>query len=126
MGIDMCISGHQHDLYIFEPGFITPNTKLKYHSSYYENKKYNGYLTDFKFPCILVSKRGRTQTDDSALTNMKEQIGAYISVDFAKNEQVITYNTSNGDLVDVVNPFVGVDNPENEKSYGNKIVFPLY
>lgn len=118
MGIDMCISGHQHDLFIFEPGLITPNETLIYNKKYYENKKYKGYLTDFNFVNILVSKRGKTQTDDSSLTNTKDQIGALIRVDFTENKQTITYNTSSGELVDIVNPFY-------EKDYGNTIVFPL-
>jgi hypothetical protein len=49
---------------------------------------------------------------------MKEQIGVLIRVDFTKNNQTITYNTSNGELVNVVNPFA-------IKDYGNTIVFPL-
>jgi hypothetical protein len=118
MEIDMCISGHQHDLFIFEPGLIEPNKTLKYNTKYYADKKYKGYLTDFNFVNILVSKRGKTQTDSSSLTNMKEQIGVLIKVDFNKNNQTLTYNTSSGELVDIVNPFY-------EKDYGNTIVFPL-
>jgi hypothetical protein len=49
---------------------------------------------------------------------MKEQIGVLIKVDFNKNNQTLTYNTSSGELVDIVNPFY-------EKDYGNTIVFPL-
>jgi predicted phosphodiesterase len=118
MEIDMCISGHQHDLMIFEPGLVKPNETLNYNPDFSSKKTYKGYLTDFNFNCILVSKRGKTQTDSSSLTNMKEQIGVLIRVDFTKNNQTITYNTSNGELVNVVNPFA-------IKDYGNTIVFPL-
>ena len=118
MEIDMCISGHQHDLMIFEPGLVKPNEKLNYNPAFSSKKTYKGYLTDFNFNCILVSKRGKTQTDSSSLTNMKEQIGVFIRVDFTKNNQTITYNTSNGELVNIVNPFA-------VKDYGNTIIFPL-
>lgn len=118
MGIDMCISGHQHDLFIFEPGLITPNETLKYNPAFTSKKTYKGYLTDFNFVNILVSKRGKTQTDSSALTNMNEQIGVFIKVNFEQNNQTITYNTSSGELVNIVNPFF-------EKDYGKTIVFPL-
>ena len=30
MNIDMCLSGHQHDLFVFEPNVLTPFEKLKY------------------------------------------------------------------------------------------------
>lgn len=116
--IDMCISGHQHDLMIFEPGLVKPNETLKYNPDFSSKKTYKGYLTDFNFNCILVSKRGKTQTDSSSLTNMKEQIGVLIKVDFNKNNQTITYNTSSGELVNIVNPFA-------EKDYGKTIIFPL-
>ena len=40
MDIDMVISGHQHDLLVFEPGTVTPNEKLTYNSEYKPGKTY--------------------------------------------------------------------------------------
>ena len=118
LNIDMCISGHQHDLLIFEPGKVTPNEVLTYNPLFSSKKTYKGYLTDFNFPCLTVSKRGKTQTDSASLTNMNEQIGVHIVVDFNEGNQCITFNTSNGDLVNVVNPYANID-------YNNKIIFNL-
>ena len=118
MNIDMCISGHQHDLLIFEPGVVTPNEVLKYNPLFSSKKTYKGYLTDFNFTCMTVSKRGKTQTDSASLTNMKEQIGVHIVVNFNQNNQEITFNTSNGDLVNVVNPYADIN-------YGKSINFSL-
>ena len=120
MNIDMVISGHQHDLYVFEPDTVTYNEKGKmvYNSKLYENKTYGGKMTEHNFINILVSKRGDTQTDDTKLTNMKSQIGLGIRVDFENNIQTCIYNTSNGEKVNVVAPFSEID-------YGDEIVFDL-
>lgn len=118
MDIDMCISGHQHQLLIFEPGVIAPNEVLYYNKDFSSKKKYNGYLTDFNFPCLTISKRGKTQTDSATLTNMNEQIGVHIVVDFDKENQTISFNTSSGELVNVVNPYAPIN-------YGKTFVFPL-
>ena len=127
MGIDMCISGHQHDLYVFEPGHIPAGDKLRFHTAYDPDDTYSGYLTDHNFVNILVSKRGHTQTEEVSSTYTKSHIGAFINVDFTKNEQTITYNTSDNDLVYIVNPFISIKDEKRltEKEYGEKIVFKL-
>ena len=118
MDIDMCISGHQHQLLIFEPGVVKPNEVLYYNKDFSSKEKYKGYLTDFNFPCMTISKRGKTQTDSTTLTNMNEQIGVYINVDFTKSMQNIAFNTSSGDLVSVVNPYAPIN-------YGKNFSFQL-
>ena len=114
----MCISGHQHDLLVFEPGTVTPNQKLKYNSEYKKDKTYNGYLTDFKFVNLGVSKRGYEQFDSSKLTSMKSQIGVYTSVDFNKNIQTVKFTNSKGEAVEVLNFYA-------EINYGDTLVFSL-
>lgn len=119
MNIDISLSGHQHDLLIFEPGTLTPGEKLTYTSEYNgKEKTIKAYVTDFTFPTLLVSKRGYAQTDSIPLKNMKSQIGVSVSVDLTNNTQTFIYNDSNGKHINMVNPFV-------EINYGNKIVFPL-
>jgi len=49
---------------------------------------------------------------------MNEQIGVHIVVDFNEGNQTITFNTSNGDLVNVVNPYADIN-------YNEKIIFKL-
>lgn len=117
LDVDMALSGHQHDLFVFEPGLVAPNEKLKYHGDY-GSKTYKGYLTDFNFPNLLISKRGFTQTDDSDLTKVKSQIGLKINVNFTNQTQICTYLTSYGDNVLISNPFA-------DKFYGDKIEISL-
>lgn len=107
MDIDMCLSGHQHDLLVFEPNTLTPYSKLKYNEAY-DSGTYKGYVTDFNFPNLLISKRGHTQIDSNALT-LKSHIGLTINVDFASQIQKAIYNTSNNEKVHMVNPFVDKD-----------------
>lgn len=120
MDIDMMISGHQHDLFVFEPDTVEYNSKGKmvYNPDYKANKTYGGLVTDHNFPNILVSKRGYTQTDDASLTNTKSQIGVGITVDFVNKTQKIVYNNSKGEKVHMVNAFAPI-------TYGEEIVFDL-
>ncbi len=110
MDIDMCVCGHQHEALIFEPQLVTPHEKLVYNPAY-DSGTYNGYLTDFDFPCLMVSKPGYTQTDE----NTKSQIGLYISADLTSGSQTCFYLNSDGKKVSVVNPFA-------LKDYGEEIV----
>ena len=120
MDIDMMISGHQHDLYVFEPDTVEYNEKGKmvYNPEFKENKTYGGKVTEHNFLNLLVSKRGKTQTDSASLTNMRYQIGMSTIVDFTSNTQTCIYNTSDGSRVNIVNPFAKI-------SYGDELVFDL-
>ena len=114
----MMISGHQHDLFIFEPGFeyeLQDGKMLWYDSG----NKYKGGVTEHNFLNVLVSKRGHTQTDSAKLTNMSSQIGLGIRVVFNKNIQSLVYNTSDGEKVNILSPFKPV------VDYGTDIVFDL-
>ena len=58
MNIDISLSGHQHDLLIFEPGTLTPGEKLTYTSEYNgKEKTIKAYVTDFFFPNIISLKK---------------------------------------------------------------------
>ena len=117
MDIDMFLCGHQHDIMIFEPGLIEPNTKLTYNSNY-KDGTYKGYLTDFNFPCFMISKPGFTFSDDVELHAAKSQIGLYIDVDLANKKETCAYMNSRGEKVDVMNMFY-------EKTYGTEIIIDL-
>ena len=118
MDIDMVISGHQHDLLVFEPGLITPFTDLTYNKDFVKSgKTTKAYLTDFNFPSFTVSKRGYTQTDDSSLT-LNSQIGLTIKVDFNNKTQTCIFNNSKGEKVNIVNPYFDVD-------YKDEIVYSI-
>ncbi len=106
---DMCVYGHQHDLYPFLDGQDTMyNEKgnLVYNSQFKgENKTYGGYLTDFEFNGFICGRRGSTQTDSVGAFNKSRHIGLGTSVDFTANSQVSVYINSKGERVAVFNPF---------------------
>ncbi len=115
MDVDMALCGHQHDLFIFEPGLITPEQKLTYNKAY-GGKQYKGYLLDFNFPSLMISKHGLTQTDDGGSHNA--MVGLTIQVDFDNKVQTCRYNNVKEEYIPVVNPFY-------EKSYGDTIRIDL-
>ena len=115
MNIDMMLTGHQHELFIFEPGLIEPEVNLKYNEAY-GGKKYKGYLLDFNFPTLMISKHGYTQVDEVSKPN--HMIGLHISVDFNNLRQTAIYNNVKHEKVSVVNPFY-------DKSYGDEIIISL-
>ena len=117
MEVNMVLSGHQHDLLVFEPNVVPSNEKLPYNEEY-KNGTFKGYLTNFNFPSLLISKRGYTQTDDNELNHSKSQIGLSIRVDLNKGIQTATYNNSKGEKVNMINPFAKID-------YGTEIVISL-
>ena len=117
MDIDIALSGHQHDLLVFEPNILPAEEKLPYNKDY-KNGTFKGYVTNFNFPNFLISKRGFTQTDDNDLNKVKSQIGLSVSVDFINQIQTVIYNNSNLDKVNIVNPFADID-------YGKEIVIDL-
>jgi hypothetical protein len=121
MDIDMVISGHQHDLYVFEPDTVKYNEKGKmlYNPKYTSSKTYGGYVTEHNFLNLLVSKRGFTQTDSDSLTRQDSQIGLGVRVNFAANEQVCVYNNSRGEKVSMIHAF------NDEIDYGTDLVFDL-
>ena len=117
MDIDMFLCGHQHEIMIFEPGLIEPNTKLTYNSQY-KKGTYNGYLTDFNFPTFMVSKQGFTFSDNNDLFGAKSHIGFFVNVDLVNNKEVCYYLNSRGEKVNVMNMYA-------EKTYGTEITIDL-
>lgn len=108
MDIDIALSGHQHDLLVFEPYILPSFEKLPYNEAY-KSGTFKGYVTDFNFPNFLISKRGYTQTDDNDLNKVKSQIGLSVSVDFVNQIQKVIYNNSLLEKVNIVNPFSEID-----------------
>ena len=116
INIDIMLSGHQHDLWVFEPNILTPHEELTYNKDYI-NGVDKGKVTDFKFPAFLISKRGLTQNDSAKLTQ-KTQIGLSVYVDFTTNTQTVIYNNSANQKVKMVNPFANY-------TYGEEIIINL-
>ena len=108
--LDISLSGHQHDIWIFEPGVVEPMEKMPYNSNY-SSSNHKGMVTDYNFPAFLVSKRGLTQTDSDELTQTT-QIG--LSVHVNETHQVLAFNNSNGEVLNMVNSFADI-------TYGKEI-----
>ena len=117
MDIDMYLCGHQHQLMIFEPGLVEPETELHYNSSF-KKGTYKGYLTDFNFPSFMVSKPGFTYSDSTELSGAKSHIGFYVDADLATGKEVCHYRNSKGEKVKVMNMYA-------EKDYGDTITVDL-
>ena len=118
MDIDMLICGHQHDIMIFEPGLVEPETELMFNSEYKKDKKYKGYLTDFNFPAFMVSKPGFTFSDEPSLHSARSQIGLFVDADLVAKKETCYYLNSKGEKVDVMNMWA-------EKHYGTEITIDL-
>ena len=118
MDFHMSVCGHQHQLMIFEPGLITPETSPLTYNSNYKKGTYNGYLTDFNFPTFMVSKPGLAFGDPTNLSGAKSHIGLYVNVDLAGNKETCYYLNSRGEKVDTMNMFF-------DKAYGQQIVIDL-
>ena len=117
MDIDMFICGHQHQLMIFEPGLITPNTELSYNPNF-KDGTYKGYLTDFNFPTFMVSKQGFTFSDSTNISKAKSHIGFFVDVNLTSNTELCYYLNSKGEKVEVMNMFY-------DKNYGTEISINL-
>ena len=111
MDIDMSVCGHQHEVLIFEPGLIAPGESLVYNPEYADGT-YSGYLTDFNFPNLMVSKPGYKQPESDG--NKSSHIGLLVKADLKTGSQRCIYLNSNGSKVGVVNPFA-------LKKYGDEI-----
>ena len=118
MDFHMSVCGHQHQLMIFEPGLVTPETSPLTYNSNYKKGTYNGYLTNFNFPTFMVSKPGLTFGDPTNLSGAKSHIGLYVNVDLAGNKETCHYLNSRGEKVDTMSMFF-------DKAYGQQIVIDL-
>lgn len=116
MSVDMNLCAHQHELLIFDPGKVAPNEKLTYNPAY-NSGTYNGYLTDFNFPSLMISKPGFIQSESDE--NEASHIGLVVEADLSGKTQTCYYVNANGEKVNVVNPFA-------EISYGKEILFPIH
>ena len=112
MDLDMCVCGHQHEVLIFEPGLVAPGQSPLIYNPDYAEGTYSGYLTDFNFPCLMVSKPGYKQPESDE--DKSSHIGLLVKADLKTGTQRCIYLNSVGSSVPVVNPFA-------LKTYGNEI-----
>lgn len=116
MDIDMLLVGHQHELYIFEPGLVPPEETPMQWNEAYGGGTHKGYLLDFNFPSLMCSKHGYDQTHDIEETN--KMVGLTVRVDLENREELCYYNNVKLEKIPVVNPFWS-------KTYGEEITIDL-
>lgn len=116
MNVDMNLCAHQHELLIFDPGKVAPGEPLTY-NPLYKNGTYKGYLTDFNFPSLMISKPGFLQSESDE--NEDSHIGLVIEADLEGKTQNCYYINANGEKVSVVNPFADIN-------YGTELQFPIH
>jgi hypothetical protein len=80
--IDMCLSGHKHELWPFIPGQAESEVPL--------NEK-DDYLTDFNFPGFLVGRRSLTIEGDTQSNGNDWYTGLLVRTDFAAGIQTACY-----------------------------------
>ena len=109
LGIDICLSGHQHKLYQFLPGAVEPGTTLVYTEGYsgVTGKEEGSYLTDFDFPAFLVGRRSLQQSGGTQSDGLTEYVGMEISVDLTAGKQTCRYINSQGETLTGWYAFVG-------------------
>lgn len=112
MDIDMLLVGHQHELYIFEPGLVPPEETPMQWNEAYGGGTHKGYLLDFNFPSLMCSKHGYDQTHDIEKTN--KMVGLTVRVDLKNREELCYYNNVKLEKIPVENPFWS-------KTYGEEI-----
>ena len=102
MDIDMCLSGHKHDLWPFIPGQVEPGTPVQWKDRT-EREFY--YLTDFNFPGFLVGRRSLTVEGDTQSNGNDQYTGLYVQVDFEAGIQTAYYHNSNHEVLVGEYPF---------------------
>ena len=96
MDIDMCLSGHKHELWPFIPGQVEGGTALN-------SKGY--YLTDFNFPGFLVGRRSLVQEGGTQSNGNDHYTGLCVHADFAAGTQTAYYHNSQLQILDGAFPF---------------------
>ena len=96
MDMDMCLSGHKHELWPFIPGQVEADAAL--------NKK-GHYLTDFNFPGFLVGRRSLSVDGGTQSNGNDHYTGLYVQVDFETGTQTALYRNSKQGILTGEYPF---------------------
>lgn len=102
MDIDMCLSGHKHELWPFIPGQVEPGTPVQWKDRT-EQEFY--YLTDFNFPGFLVGRRSLVQEGGTQISGNDQYTGLRVQADLKAGTQTAWYVNSNGEILSGTYPF---------------------
>lgn len=109
MGVDISLSGHEHELWPLLPGQYVPGQTLAYSVDYIgdSGKIEGGYLTDFQFPSFLVGRRSLRQQGGTQSSGNFQYTCLRVEADLAGGAQKVRYVNSEGETLIVVDPFEG-------------------
>ena len=96
MDIDMCLSGHKHELWPFIPGQAEANSPL--------NSK-GHYLTDFHFPGFLVGRRSLAVEGGTQGSGNDWYTGLRVHAEFGEGTQTACYVNSRQEILSGDYPF---------------------
>ncbi len=108
LDMDICLSGHKHQLWQMIPGATVPGETLVYNDAYSgsEGKVEGGTIIEHTFPAFLVGQRSMTQTGGTQSNGFTDYICLHTGVDFETGMQTSRYINSAGETVSMVYPFV--------------------
>ena len=109
MQIDICISGHEHELWQMLPGAVEPWTQLRYQTGYTgdSGEGPGGYLTDFAFPAFLAGRRSLDQSGGTQKDGSTDYVGMYVHAEPETGRQTVQYVNSRQEIISGIYPFVG-------------------
>ena len=112
---DISLSGHEHRLYQFLPGALTPGEPLVFSEAYAgkAGKVEGGTVTDFNFPSFLVGRRSLEQSGGTQGNGYSQYVGMQINANFENGEQTAAYINSEGRTLTGSYPFEGAYPEEN-------------
>ena len=112
---DISLSGHEHRLYQFLPGTLTPGEPLVFSEAYAgkAGKVEGGTVTDFNFPSFLVGRRSLEQAGGTQGNGYSQYVGMQIKANFTYGEQIARYINSQGHTLTGSYPFAGAYPEEN-------------
>lgn len=112
MEMDICLSGHRHQVWMMVPGAQEPDQPLTLSQGYAGStgKSAGGKVTDFSFPVFLVGQRSLEQTGGTQKLSATDYLCLHTRVDLAAGKQVSFYRNSRGETVRFYYPFAS-DSP---------------
>ncbi len=107
MEMDICLSGHKHQVWMMLPDTLVPGEVLVYNDAYSGKtaKKEGGTVAPFHFPAFLVGQRSLAQLGGTQENGHTDYLCLHTSVDLEAGKQVSRYINSRQEIVSVVYPF---------------------
>ena len=99
---DICLGGHEHDLFQLIPGMVQPNTPLICSAGYTggQEEYEGGHMTDANFPAFLVGRRSLVQQGGTQKNGNDQYVGFWVWADLEKDQQLCRYVNSRQQIME--------------------------